>query len=162
MTQNVIQSPSEESPAEMAANPAELAGQAVLQAIGEALPVLEQETEVLRTAPRLDVLKPIAESKEDKLAAYQRAVLQLRNLPGGRQNLPDTLRQEMLEAARGFEDAMRRNAKALDIALVTSRKVMDAIMGAARAAKGSVEVYGRRGGYVTPGGVAPVAIDRAL
>jgi len=165
MTQNTIQNqPAAALPeaAEAAGHPAELAGKAVLQAIGEALPVLEQETEVLRTTPRLDVLKPLTESKEVKLEAYQRAVLGLRNLPGGRQNLPDALRKDLLDAARGFEDAMRRNAKALDIALITSRKVMDAIMGAARTAKGSVEVYGRRGGYVTPGGVAPVAVDRAL
>lgn len=162
MTQDEIQNQSTTGLPETPAQRAEQAGQAVLQAIGEALPLVEQETAILRTAPQLEVLKPVSESKEDKLAVYQRAVTDLRDLPGGRQNLPEALRQELLAAAHGFEEAMRRNTKAIDIALITSRKVMDAIMGAARTAKGSVEVYGRRGGYVTPGGVAPVAVDRAL
>lgn len=160
-TEQAVDTAEPSAPAQEA-SPAETLASAVLQAIDAAIPVLEQETALLKAGPRLEQLQPVYQDKETRLDAYTQAVKALRDLPGGRQNLPEPVREQLLEAARRFDAAVRANAKALDIALVTSHKVMEVIMGAARAVRGNVEVYGRRGSYVTPGGVAPVAVDRAL
>ena len=145
-----------------AGDPAELAGRAVAEAIDALTPVLEEETALLKAGPRLETLTPIITRKDELLERYERAVADLRAVPYARARLPETLRVDLLDKGRRFDLAMRANMRALDYALIASRKVMEAVLGAARAMKGQVEVYGRKGAYATPGGPAPVAVDRAL
>jgi len=145
-----------------ACDPAEQAGRAVAEAIDALTPVLEEETAMLKAGPRLETLTPVIARKDELLERYERAVADLRAIPDARARLPETLRVDLLDKGRRFDSAMRANLRALDYALVASRKVMEAILGAARALKGQVEVYGRKGAYATPGGPAPVAVDRAL
>ena len=74
--------------------------------------------------------------------------------------LPAELREQVLEAARGFDGALKTNERKLDALVKASEQIMGVITRAARSAASPLNAYGSKGGaHARPGPVAPVAIN---
>ena len=109
--------------------------------------LLERETEGMRTLETAEYDRFVAE-KSALSMQYEQLVLELRTRAEDLKNMPEDEKVELRELQARFQEAAKRNMRALKAAEITNQRMIDTIVRAVKSrANEQVTTY-NRGGYV--------------
>ena len=125
--------------------------------------LIERENDMLETRPKSQELAVVVQEKQLLFAEYETMIQDLGGLAGLSAELDPALRDDLLNVARRFDEAMRQNERRLDAMVRASQRIMEIMRESVQRVSQPVGSYNAGGATKAYAGKAiAVAINETL
>lgn len=125
--------------------------------------LIERENDMLESRPKSADLAIVVEEKQRLFADYETMIQDLGGLGGLAAELEPALRDELINVAKRFDEAMRQNERRLDAMVRASQRIMEIMRESVQKVSQPVGSYNAGGATKAYGGKAiAVAINETL